>query len=1007
MTNLTGFYFNPYSLIYLCQWILALAALIYFWHLRDRAHNTRIASIVFLGLVGLTGAEWLRSTAIWERQFVALQLRYVFLFLIAYATLQIIYTFPKIANDPFECQRNRELPLFSGVYAGSLVLVTGFSTFQIYQFYAARNPQFRGRIFDALVMLGCIHLIIVLARRIWQIAQPFRSGPMRWQHLPLAQQTTLKTLVNVFGTLTFVLVITVIANITNYNNLLSPLWREIVPSVGVLFGLTFLLTTFLSTTLQKNSLIVRLVTPVFLTVFVVLGLVSLIGGQNLSAAIQTRPDQFPAGSRFFAPQSDGTLRVRAAAADFNPDWGAEIEPGSYTLPFDFPFQGETWPDVSLTADGVLTLGPWDQTRYAYNRLAAIGIQHPSASYRVFANPDAQPVVFTWQNRAVPAETFQIELYPNGQFALHFSQLPGDTLKRIGFQSGDGSSNFTEFKPDRQSADFVIARGGLLSDYEILSQKAIHRQMIPLAIMVLVFSAASIVGFPLLFRYVLIQPLNDLVAGVRAVESGEMDAQVRIHADDEIGMVAQAFNRMVCAVLETEQNLEDKVEARTRELVESERRLGALEERDRIGRELHDDLGQVMGYVHMQSEAALARLAQDDTVQARQILSDIDQAAQEAHDSVRQYILGIRTGKTQPAPADFWQALEAYLTLMQTRYGLQLQLQAPAELRATMQLDPVVETQVLRIIQEGLTNVYKHAQADQVELRFNLTDDWLTILLRDDGRGFEGAAGLKDGTHFGLQIMHERAEGVNGQLEVQSAPGAGTQLQIRVPCRLSARGGSDEPGYLWRVLLVDDHALFREGLSNMLRPHGIQIVGVADNGVAAETLATELQPDLILMDIHMPQRDGLEATRRIKSQFPQIKIVMLTVAAEEELLLQALRNGAAGYLLKNLPAPQFLSLLSDVMAGKIIVSPNLATQALTTLAQQESAAWAGSTPKLAALTDRQTEVLRCLGAGMSNRQIAEELFISENTVKYHVGQIMSRLGLQTRFELIRYQLDQES
>jgi two-component system NarL family response regulator len=206
------------------------------------------------------------------------------------------------------------------------------------------------------------------------------------------------------------------------------------------------------------------------------------------------------------------------------------------------------------------------------------------------------------------------------------------------------------------------------------------------------------------------------------------------------------------------------------------------------------------------------------------------------------------------------------------------------------------------------------------------------------------------------------------------------------------------------MLVDDHALFREGLGNMLRPHGLQIVGTAANGREAETQVASLQPDLILMDIHMPEQDGLETTRRLKQQFPRIKIVMLTMAEDEALLLQALKYGASGYLLKNLPTPQFLSLLNEVMAGKIIIAPTLATKALTALAQQDDTTPTIEETEVAPLTDRQQEVLACLAQGMSNKQIGEQLHISENTVKYHVRQMMERLQLETRHELIRYHLD---
>jgi two-component system NarL family response regulator len=380
--------------------------------------------------------------------------------------------------------------------------------------------------------------------------------------------------------------------------------------------------------------------------------------------------------------------------------------------------------------------------------------------------------------------------------------------------------------------------------------------------------------------------------------------------------------------------------------------------------------------------------------------------------VRQYILGIRSDphSTRPdsvgvSPTDFWGALEEYLALMRARYDLDIGLSTPAELRESTLLSPKVEVQVLRIIQEGITNVHKHAQASRVDLVLTRQGDWLHVQLEDDGRGFDVDALPATAPHFGLQIMRERAEGTNGHFEVAAAPGHGTRLEIRVPCILEPDSPTGEPRYPWRVLLVDDHSLFLAGLQNMLRPHGIQIVGIGHNGIEAESQAAELQPELILMDIHMPERDGLEATRRIKQRFPQIKVVMLTVAAEDDLLLQALNYGASGYLLKNLPVTQFLSLLADVMAGKTIIAPALANRVLTTLAQGDDATLTGS-PAVAVLTPRQREVLYCIGQGMSNRQIAAELSITENTVKYHTGRIMRRLGLQTRYELIRYQFDLE-
>jgi DNA-binding NarL/FixJ family response regulator len=479
-------------------------------------------------------------------------------------------------------------------------------------------------------------------------------------------------------------------------------------------------------------------------------------------------------------------------------------------------------------------------------------------------------------------------------------------------------------------------------------------------------------------------------------------QVPIANEDEIGQVTQTFNQMVAAVRDVEAVLEAEVAKRTQELAESQRRLGAVEERERIGREIHDDLGQIMGYIQVQGEAAAARLRQDEPERAQTILMEMSAVAQEAHERVRQYILGIRTGQAS-RPVDFWAALHAYLDLARERYDLLIELTADPALRADWRLTPAVETQLLRIVQEGITNVHKHAHATLVQIIFMLDGNWLTMILKDNGRGFDATETTPvAGEHFGLKIMQERAESVNGRWQISSTPGQGTQIYLQLPCARPAI--TDEPTYAWRVMLVDDHALFREGLGNMLRPYGLQIVGTATNGREAEAQVAELQPDLILMDINMPEQDGLETTRRLKKRFPHLKIVMLTMAEDEAALLQALQYGASGYLLKNLPAAQFLSLLEDVMAGKTIIAPSLATQALTAMTQRENPV-AGA-PADDPLTPRQQEVLACLAQGMSNKQIADQLVISEKTVKYHVGQMLKRLDMETRYELIVYKLDQE-
>ena len=477
-------------------------------------------------------------------------------------------------------------------------------------------------------------------------------------------------------------------------------------------------------------------------------------------------------------------------------------------------------------------------------------------------------------------------------------------------------------------------------------------------------------------------------------------------------------------------------------------MAALEERERIGRELHDDLGQIMGYMNVQAQTVRDLLEQRQETQARAVLNQLVTAAQEAHEDVRQYILGIRRQSRMgeaDEPVGFVDGLRRYLAQLQERHGLTVHLSLPTELAATP-VAPEVETQLLRIIQEALTNVRKHAGVNSARLLFTQHPDALQVVIADEGQGFETEDSRQEEKkteekktedrrqegesvvlpHFGLAIMQERAAGIGGEVEIRSTPGVGTQVIVHLPRQLKLEEGEGVRGL--RVLLVDDHPLYLDGLRTMLAARGVQVVGMARDGLQAQQLAHTLYPDLILMDVEMPVCNGIEATRAIKMALPQIKIVMLTVAAEDATLFEALKLGASGYLLKNLDSGQFFHLLREVMRGETVLSPRLAMQVLATFAQdappppepeppliapseiEEAMLTAGKADSAAAdllptLTHRQQAVLRLVVQGLTNKEIAKELSITERTVKYHIGLILERLQLRSRYELARYAQEQ--
>ena len=206
----------------------------------------------------------------------------------------------------------------------------------------------------------------------------------------------------------------------------------------------------------------------------------------------------------------------------------------------------------------------------------------------------------------------------------------------------------------------------------------------------------------------------------------------------------------------------------------------------------------------------------------------------------------------------------------------------------------------------------------------------------------------------------------------------------------------------RILLVDDHPLFLQSLKMLLNTSGYEVVGLAGNGMEALKQARFLHPDLVLMDIDMPGCDGLAATRLIKAEMPQVKIVMLTVSASDEHLFEAVKSGASGYLLKSQSAERFLDLVAQVESGGAALPPELASRLLAEFARQ--AQHIETTPVEsvpAELTPRQLEILTLVAQGLTYPQVGETLHLSEPTVRYHMGEIIERLHLKNRAQVIAY------
>ena len=206
----------------------------------------------------------------------------------------------------------------------------------------------------------------------------------------------------------------------------------------------------------------------------------------------------------------------------------------------------------------------------------------------------------------------------------------------------------------------------------------------------------------------------------------------------------------------------------------------------------------------------------------------------------------------------------------------------------------------------------------------------------------------------------------------------------------------------RILIADDHALFRDSLRSLLEAHDLEVVAEAKDGKEAVEMAWETKPDVVLMDLTMPEMDGLEATKQLSAELPDVKVIILTASDDDTHLFDAIKAGAKGYLLKDLESGQFFALLEGVERGEPALTPAVARKLLDEFARPKRQMKEHYDPD--ALTDRERQVLELMVQGTtSNRKLAKLLGVSENTIKFHVRNILDKLHLHNRAQVVAYAL----
>ncbi len=464
-----------------------------------------------------------------------------------------------------------------------------------------------------------------------------------------------------------------------------------------------------------------------------------------------------------------------------------------------------------------------------------------------------------------------------------------------------------------------------------------------------------------------------------------------------------------------------------------------EERKRLARDLHDGLAQSLVGMGLTLEVAERCVAADPVQkpEALALLAEIREGLLGCLEETRRILTDLRP--LELAGRSLAQALKDYAERISAEAGLKVTVVISGQ---DLRLPAELEAGLFRIFQEVLGNVREHADAREVSLRLRFLPRSVSMDIADDGRGFAWDGRLEDLARrrcFGLIGIDERVKLLGGTWRISAQPGAGTDVRIRLP--VESRGGfwsflggearaagsreealappemaatQAEPGRRprlpargqppVRVLVADDHRVVREGLKMMLDlSPGLEVVGEAEDGDGAVALATELTPDVVLLDLLMPGPGGVEVARLIRRSAPRTAVVAITAYHEPDTVRELVAAGAAGYLLKSSDSDEIVGAVRAAASGLRALAPE-AVRALAGGGEEsragEAAPPAGGRqdPVARDLTLREREVLALVGEGLTNREIGRRLYISEKTVRNHLGAIIHKLGLSDRTQV---------
>jgi len=413
------------------------------------------------------------------------------------------------------------------------------------------------------------------------------------------------------------------------------------------------------------------------------------------------------------------------------------------------------------------------------------------------------------------------------------------------------------------------------------------------------------------------------------------------------------------------------------------RITLAEERNRLSSELHDTVGHAYTSIIMGMETLRTDLATEMGVQR---LDSLLEMGRKSIEDVRGYLHQMDPQCQSPS-------------LIQSLQNLGAEFQEHAQVDVSFrtfgeeyQLSRQAKIAFIRCLQESLTNAVRHGQGTEIIVSLQFEQQYTRLEVQDNGRGnVEWQEG------FGMNTMKERAMNLQGQLSVYTKPEEGMLVTCTIPRQTEIKDG------LIRLLIVDDQPFVRESLSTLLdRYEDINVVGLAEDGDQAIDLCGRLQPHVVLMDLDMQQMDGVEATKKIKQQWPHIRVLIFTTFQDTKQALDSLRNGADGFLLKSIETLELANTIRLIHGGGTLIDQGMSHKIFEQFDEQNETPQSKATAY--ELTAREIEILQLVAKGLRYNTIASRLYLSNGTVRNYASSAYTKLGVRNKEEAVQKALE---